>query len=161
MRGGSRQLHRTGQCTATAGMGQQRRLSKFTVGPLAPNTHGQSRRTACYSGSGRVENGRGSLGPMASAPIPVGSTGCRMPSRGGPLAFLLASSRTYLREHGRKISRSRFSVHVTLGHNPLSLRGKAGADFQSGTGGQGRTGEGYNPYRLRKSLTAHARLMGI
>jgi hypothetical protein len=78
MRGGSRQ-YRTGECTATAGMGQQRRLSEFTVGPLAPNTHGQGRRTATPVAVGS-RNGRGSVGPIASAPFPMGSTGRRMPS---------------------------------------------------------------------------------
>ena len=138
MRGGFRQLHRTGECTATAGMGQQRRLSEFTVGPLAPKTHVRAGALLLRLAVGS-RNGRGSVGPIASAPFPMGPTG--LPHafrRGGPLAFLLASSRTHYRSTGARFQRLRFSVQVTLGH--LSLRGKAGADFQSATGGQGRTG---------------------
>ena len=137
MRGGFRQLHRTGECTATAGMGQQRRLSEFTVGPLAPKTHVRAGALLLRLAVGR-EMGAVAWGRSPARRFPWVQRGDACLPQRRPLAFLLASSRTYYRSTGARFQRLRFSVQVTLGH--LSLRGKAGADFQSATGGQGRTG---------------------
>jgi hypothetical protein len=103
MRGGFRQLHRTGECTATAGRGQQRRLSEFTAGPLAPNTQGQSRRTATPAAVGS-RNGRGSVGPIASARFPWAQRGAACLPQRRPLGVSARVVSNLLPKHGRKIS---------------------------------------------------------